>query len=194
MLHAARCCYCASRAIKRWFTASFHRSVVKFVESQHEGAAGIWLWMTTRKYYCCKVTASPKLFQDREGSLPESSPYLVIFGDYLRPLLVKFHRRILLGIRRCKQREKRWMSFSTNFNSKQWSHALCLQWCFYTNWRRIESVGADSAGKLQVSCTSCWWFFGSQPSVFLISSFKQETVWAERTDDKRGHKRGYRAT
>lgn len=66
--------------------------------------------------------------------------YLVIFGDYLSPLLVKFHRRILLGIRRWRanrgRREKRWSvstSFNTNFNScvavlnelqTNWDHTL----------------------------------------------------------------------
>lgn len=80
-----------------------HHTVMK---SQHDWVTGIWLRMTTR-------TTTPKTFYSDEVWL---SAYLVIFGDYLSPLLVKFHRRILLGIRRWRQTEEKgkdeWVSIS----------------------------------------------------------------------------------
>lgn len=71
-----------------------------------------------KKSNCCGFSASPKLlcaFTLTDGR--KRSPYLVIFGDYLSPLLVKFHRCILLGIRRWRdnkrgegrREERRWL-------------------------------------------------------------------------------------
>lgn len=104
-------CFMGSKPVV--YRQRFHHSVMKF------GRVSAWVsgWNLAvddhKKNDCFRLQLHQTFFTMQRcmftAGWRQLLPYLVIFGDYLSPLPVKFHRRVLLSIRRWRANTRgRW--------------------------------------------------------------------------------------